>query len=71
VNISGISIQGGVRLSNGDPPVIITGGNVTPVWLNAITPTSANANSTMQYDYTIVKTAANTYTVLASQQRFG
>jgi len=48
----------------------IDGSNVTPKWLNATAPTAANANSTMQYEYTIVKTAANTYTVLATQQRF-
>jgi hypothetical protein len=48
----------------------IDGSNVTPVWLNGAAPTAANATSTMQYQYTIVKTAANTYTVLASQQRF-
>ena len=48
----------------------IDGSNVTPKWLNATAPTAANTNSTMQYQYTIVKTAANTYTVLASQQRF-
>ena len=48
----------------------IDGSNITPVWLNGAAPTAANTNSIMQYTYTIVKTAANTYTVLASQQRF-
>jgi hypothetical protein len=48
----------------------IDGVTITPRWINNTAPVSANANSVMQYSYTIVKTAANTYTVLAQDQRF-
>ena len=44
MNISGISIQGGVRLSNSDPPVIITGGNVTYDNVYTVRTFTANSN---------------------------
>ena len=43
---------------------------VTPKWLGGTAPASGNINSTDAYVYTIIKTAASTYTVLASQNKF-
>jgi hypothetical protein len=42
----------------------------TPLWLGGTAPSAGNANSTDVYVYTIIKTAASTYTVLASQSKF-
>ena len=39
-------------------------------WLGGTAPSSGNANSTDVYVYTIIKTGAATFTVLASQNRF-
>jgi hypothetical protein len=47
----------------------IDGSAVTPKWLGGSAPTG-NINSTDAYVYTIIKTAASTYTVLASQNKF-
>ena len=43
---------------------------VTPKWLGGTAPSSGNINSIDAYVYTIIKTAASTYTVLASQNKF-
>lgn len=43
---------------------------VTFEWLGGAAPTGGNANSVDSYSFTIVKTAASTYTVFASQSRF-
>jgi hypothetical protein len=43
---------------------------VTPKWLGGTAPSSGNINSVDVYVYTIIKTAASTYTVLASQNKF-
>jgi hypothetical protein len=48
----------------------IDGSAVTPKWQNAIAPSSGNASSIDAYTLSIFKTAANTYTVFASQSRF-
>ena len=50
--------------------VTIDGSAVTPKWQGAITPNAGNANSIDAYTYAIVKTAAATFTVLASQTRY-
>jgi len=47
-----------------------TTAGVSLKWLGGSAPTSGNANSIDAYTYTIIKTASNTYTVLASQSRF-
>jgi len=47
----------------------IDGTAVTPKWSGGSAPT-ASANSIDAYSYTIVKTAANTYTVLGSKTQF-
>jgi hypothetical protein len=39
-------------------------------WQGGITPSTGNANSIDSYTISIIKTAANTYTVLGSQTRF-
>lgn len=48
----------------------VDGNAVTPKWLSGSAPTGGNASSIDSYSFTIVKTAANTYTILASQARF-
>lgn len=48
----------------------IDGSSVTPKWQSGITPNAGNANSIDAYTYAIVKTAAATFTVLASQTRY-
>jgi hypothetical protein len=48
----------------------IDGSAVTPKWLGGTAPSSGNINSVDVYVYTIIKTAASTYTVLASQNKF-
>lgn len=48
----------------------IDGSAVTPRWQGGTAPTGGNANSVDIYTYSIIKTAANTYTLLASQARF-
>ena len=42
----------------------------TPLWLSGTAPIAGNINSVDVYVYTIIKTAASTYTVLASQNKF-
>jgi hypothetical protein len=48
----------------------VDGVGVTPRWLGGSAPTGGNASSIDSYSFTIIKTAASTYTVLASQARF-
>jgi hypothetical protein len=48
----------------------VDGSAVTPRWLGGSAPTGGNASSIDSYSFTIIKTAASTYTVLASQARF-
>jgi hypothetical protein len=48
----------------------IDGTSVTPKWQGGAAPTAGNASSIDVYSYNIVKTAANTYTVFASQTKF-
>lgn len=48
----------------------IDGSAVTPKWSGGTAPSSGNASSIDVYTYTITKTAASTYTVLASQTKF-
>jgi len=47
----------------------IDGSARTPKWFGAA-PTAGNANSVDAYTYTVVKTAANTYTIFASQSAY-
>lgn len=48
----------------------IDGTSVTPKWQGGTAPTSGNASSIDSYTFVIIKTAASTYTVLASQTKF-
>ena len=48
----------------------IDGTSVTPKWQGGSAPTSGNASSIDSYTFVIIKTAASTYTVLASQTKF-
>jgi hypothetical protein len=48
----------------------IDGTSVTPRWLGGAAPTAGNASSTDVYSFTIIKTAASTYTIIASQARY-
>ena len=48
----------------------IDGTTVTAIWQGGSAPTGGNTSSTDVYSYTAIKTAASTYTVLASQTQF-
>lgn len=48
----------------------VDGTTVTAIWQGGTAPTAGNASSTDVYTYTAIKTAASTYTVLASQTQF-
>jgi len=48
----------------------VDGTTVTAIWQGGTTPTGGNASSTDVYTYTALKTAASTYTVLASLTQF-
>ncbi len=48
----------------------VDGTSVTPRWLGGAAPTAGNASSTDVYSFTIIKTAASTYTIIASQARY-
>jgi len=48
----------------------IDGASVTPKYQGGITPSVGNATSIDLYAFTIIKTAANTYTVLGSQTQY-
>jgi len=45
-------------------------GTATVKWQGGTAPTAGNANSIDAYTYTLIKTASNTWTVLASQTKF-
>jgi len=48
----------------------IDGTTITAIWQGGSAPTGGNASSTDVYSYTAIKTAASTYTVLASLTQF-
>ena len=48
----------------------VDGVSVTPRWLGGAAPTAGNASGTDAYSFTIIKTAASTYTIIASQARY-
>ena len=48
----------------------IDGAAVTPKWQGGSAPSAGNATSIDLYSFTIIKTAANTYTVLGSQTQY-
>lgn len=48
----------------------IDGTSVTPKWVSGTAPSAGNASSIDSYVITVIKTAANTYTVLASLTKY-
>jgi hypothetical protein len=50
--------------------VEIDGSSVTPVWQGGAAPSGGNTNSNDVYTYTVIKTGAATFTVLAAQTQF-
>jgi hypothetical protein len=48
----------------------VDGASITPKWQGGTAPSSGNASSIDLYSLSIVKTAANTYTMFASQTKF-
>lgn len=50
--------------------VQVDGASVTPNWQGGTAPTSGNSSSIDSYSYTIIKTAAATFKVLAAQTQF-
>ena len=64
--IANIASSGGFAAT-----VNLTGTAITPKWQGGVVPSSANTSAgTDVYTYTIVRTAADTYTVFASRTRF-
>jgi hypothetical protein len=62
-------------ITNGSTPyypvfVTVDGSSVTTRWQGGTAPTAGNANSIDSYTFSIIKTAASTYTVIGSQTRF-
>jgi phage-related tail fiber protein len=48
----------------------IDGTTVTPLWQGGVAPAAGNASGRDVYTFTIIKTAASTYTVLAAQTQY-
>jgi hypothetical protein len=65
-----ITKQGNTTFYNNVVQVDGTTTNVTVVYQGGSAPTAGNASSNDVYTYTAIKTAASTYTVLASQTQF-
>ena len=71
----GESVTAAILFTNGTTAyyintVKIDDTTVTPEWQGGTAPTSGNASSIDAYTFTIIKTAAATFTVLASQTQF-
>jgi len=48
----------------------VDGSPVTPIWLGGSAPISGDASSTDVYTFTVIKTAAATFTILAAQSQY-
>jgi hypothetical protein len=68
LTVAHIVSQGGTAYYNS--AVQVDGSSVTPEWQGGSAPTSGNTNSLDVYTYTVIKTGAATFTVLASQTQF-
>ena len=68
ITVTFLATQGATAYYNS--AVTIDGTAVTPKWQGGITPNAGSINSIDAYTYAIVKTAAATFTVLASQTRY-
>lgn len=71
ITVAVLATQGAATFYN--TTVWIDGGTggVTTRWQGGLAPNSGNANSVDVYSYTIIKTANATFSVFASQTRFG
>lgn len=65
-----LTTQGSTAYYNSAVQVDGTTTGVTTKWQGGTVPSSGNASSVDSYTYVIIKTAASTYTVLASQTKF-
>lgn len=70
VTLAFMATQGATAYYNSSVQVDGTTTGVTTKWQGGTAPTSGNTNSIDVYTYTIIKTAASTFTVLASQSKF-
>ena len=68
ITIAHLVPQGGTAYYNS--AFEIDGSSVTPEWQGGSAPTEGNASSIDVYSYTIIKTGAATFTVLAAQTQF-
>ena len=71
----GQSVTVALLVTNGATPyypnvIQIDGSTVTPKWQGGTAPTAGNASSVDIYTFTVVETAAATFTVFASQTKF-
>jgi len=68
ITVAHIVKQGGTAYYNS--AVQVDGSSVTPEWQGGAAPAAGNVNSLEVYTYTVIKTGAATFTVLASQTQF-
>jgi hypothetical protein len=71
ITIAILTTQGSTAYyNNATPQIDGTSTGVTIKWQGGTAPTAGNANEIDVYTFVIIKTAASTYTVLASQTKF-
>ena len=63
ITVAHIVKQGGTAYYNS--AVQVDGSSVTPEWQGGVAPSAGNANSLDVYTYTVIKTGAAAFTVLA------
>lgn len=68
ITIVFMATQGGTAYYS--TALTIDGTSVTPKWQGGTAPAAGNTSGVDVYTYSILKTASNTYTVLASQVKF-
>ena len=68
ITVTFMATQGATAYYNS--AVQVDGASVTPKWQSGIAPNAGSINSIDAYTYAIIKTAAATFTVLASQTRY-
>lgn len=70
ITVTFLATQGSTAYYNNSIQVDGTTSGVTTKWQGGSAPTSGNTSSIDIYGYTIIKTAASTFTVLVSQTKF-
>lgn len=65
-----MATQGGTGYYSSAVQVDSTAANVTTRWLGGASPTNGNVSAVDVYSYTIIKTAAATYTIFANRTNF-